>query len=1028
MQKSLKKIVSLLLALSMCLASFGFSAIGADEPESGPAITSVAYDGRIINLVSGYAANIPVTVATQNADGLKVFAGLFVDGVQIGQAVDVTGGSAVIKAPAFTGSTAFIRAWIDSEPKVEDSISIPVKEVAAKIWEPAALLSGGKITVSFAEAIDVRNSAVTVDGTAAGFEKTGASEIVIGASGGTAVIAKVKYPELFPSYSFTFTVSVVVNPEPDRMASTIVVKSEDASNVMTVGTASITVKPGTTVEQLLAEVVARDQVTLDLSVTLNGEPVTSGVLTGWTTDVSDGINLKDNPGHVLNILQPSTGLTASRKIEVYDQAKLDDMGPYWEDVKYREIDETVNANTPAFQDTDYVITDPKYAHLVDYEFEERYGMEAVNTSPEEPYGRTVIYYGEAIKAAIAECAANGGGRVVIPATGDNLPDNTPSSDDKGNVVYYTGAVHLKSNVNLYIEEGAELAFVRNRTNEYYPIVLTQYEGSDCYNYSPFIYAFNEKNVAITGKGRLNGQADSNNWSYWKRITNQQNQADRLAGGYVNASTPFLGFNQVKAPVTHRVYTYDGNPAPEGTKINIVNENGETEWIDIPEEAWNADELYLGGVNKYDDALNRSILRPNFIQPYLCENVLIEGVTVNNSPMWIIHPKLCTNVLIRDFTSESANSNNDGCNPDACKNVVIEGGRLNNGDDCMALKSGKNEDGQRANQPVENYIIRRNFFQSGNGGITLGSELGAGARYIFSTDNLYNSARLNTVLRFKTNSKRGPNPIEKMYHKDSVVLRSLNQFLLAQTQYSAGGYDAGDYGGYRPVINGLWVYNFQSNKDGMADGLGINATSGFTIQAYARAPISDIHFKNCTLVGLGDSSASNFSNVRNFELDNVTISPRGADVNGPENNRVYNTIPVKISDVKISDGATTISLDQDKNAGNQALPFDTLTGLTITGRVDDNGTGSGRERSSTVQVFINRSTSATGTVAYGDDGSFTVTGLSLSAADANAIDESGVAAGKIRFISIRASNNVKLDTTYTINGGNQDVAVFQVSVQ
>jgi len=799
------------------------------------------------------------------------------------------------------------------------------------------------------------------------------------------------------------------------LSSAIIVRKESASNVMTVGTSSITVRPGTTVAQLVSDIKARDDVVLSYALTLGGEPVTSGALKGWVTDVSDGINLRYDEGHVLSITQLSTGATETRKIEVHNQAKLDEMGEYWDDVKYREIDETVNMNIPVFKNVDYKITDAKYAHLVET-VREYHG----NSYPLSAFIE-VTYYGNAIKAAIEDCAANGGGRVVVPAGG-----GSPAG------VYYTGAVHLKSNVNLHIEGGAELRFVRTKTNEYYPIVLTQYEGSDVYNFSPFIYAFNEKNIALTGKGRVNGQCGySQEWSYWKVITNQQTQADRLAGGFVNATTQFMGLNMAKAPPTHRVYTWNGQRAPEGTKINIINDQGQTEWIDIPEEAYNADSLYLGGQSRYGTGLGRSILRPNFIQPYKCENVLIEGITINNSPMWLIHPKLSTNLLIRDFIADSHNQNNDGCNPDGCKNVVIERGRIDTGDDCMALKSGKNEDGQRHNQPIENYIIRDNYYQAGNGGIVLGSEVGAGARYIFSTDNRYNSPNLNTVFRFKTNSKRGPNPIEKMYHKDSIVLRSGNQFLLAQTQYSAGGYDAGDYGGYRPVIDGFWAYNIQSSRSGLSDNLGINATTGFQIQAYARAPIANIRFKNCTLVGLGSSTAANFSNVRGFVLDNVRISLRGATTNS--NLQTYNTTPVKVSDVTISgtvagQGTVTVPLDPGKDFSEQALPFTTLTGLTIRGTIVDNADGTARVNGSTVQVFINRATAATGTATYSGN-TFTVTGISLSAADAHAISENGIPANRTRFISIRGSNNLLVSgSTYNIAGGNQDVAVYKASVQ
>ena len=127
------------------------------------------------------------------------------------------------------------------------------------------------------------------------------------------------------------------------------------------------------------------------------------------------------------------------------------------------------------------------------------------------------------------------------------------------------------------------------------------------------------------------------------------------------------------------------------------------------------------------------LRPNFVQPYRCKNVLIEGVTFTNSPMWIVNPVLCENVTIRGVTVDSHGPNNDGCNPESCRNVLIENCTFDTGDDCIAIKSGRNADGRRIGVPSENIIIRGCTMKDGHGGVVLGSEMSGGIRNVFVED-------------------------------------------------------------------------------------------------------------------------------------------------------------------------------------------------------------------------------------------------------------------------------------------------------
>ncbi|HYW97322.1 MAG TPA: glycoside hydrolase family 28 protein, partial [Bacteroidales bacterium] len=241
----------------------------------------------------------------------------------------------------------------------------------------------------------------------------------------------------------------------------------------------------------------------------------------------------------------------------------------------------------------------------------------------------------AIRKAIEACSAGGGGRVVVPA-GE----------------FHTGSVHLKSNVNLHLSKGARLVFSTD-PEDYLPLVITRWEGMDCYNYSPLVYANNCENVAITGEGILDGQADSSNWWTWK---------GRREYGWK------AGMNSQLNP--------KGRP---------LLQQYEREQVPV--------EKRIMGPGAF--------LRPQFINFYKCRNILVEDVTIMNAPFWLIHPVFSENIIVRNVKADSHGPNNDGFDPESSRNILVENCRFNTGDDCIAIKSGRNNDGRRANIPGEN---------------------------------------------------------------------------------------------------------------------------------------------------------------------------------------------------------------------------------------------------------------------------------------------------------------------------------------
>jgi len=386
----------------------------------------------------------------------------------------------------------------------------------------------------------------------------------------------------------------------------------------------------------------------------------------------------------------------------------------------------------------------------------------------------------AIRDAVSACAAAGGGRVVVPA---------------GRFV--TGAVRLQSRVNLHLEADATLAFSRD-AHAYLPLVLTRFEGVELMNYSPFIYALGEHDVAITGSGTLDGQANDEFWWSWRA---------RGAG------------RPGQTPARNRLLEMSAKGVPPGERR-------------FGPDAW---------------------LRPNFIQPYRCTNVLVEGVAIVNSPMWEVHPVLCTNVTIRGLKISSHGPNNDGCDPESCRDVLIERCSFDTGDDCIALKSGRNEDGRRINRPIENVIVRDCEMKDGHGGVTIGSEISGGARNIFAERCRMDSPRLERALRFKNNAARG-GVIERIAMRD-VTIGDLAEAVVAADFY----YEEGKNGAFTPVLRDVDVRHVTSRKSQYA----------FLLRGFDNAPITNIRVTDCTFDGVAKPDV--LESVRGLVLTNVRIN-------------------------------------------------------------------------------------------------------------------------------------------------------------
>jgi polygalacturonase len=391
----------------------------------------------------------------------------------------------------------------------------------------------------------------------------------------------------------------------------------------------------------------------------------------------------------------------------------------------------------------------------------------------------------AIRAAIAACSASGGGRVVVP----------PGR-------FLTGPVHLESRVNLYVARGATLAFSQD-PKQYLPAVLTRFEGTELMNYSPFIYALDRQDIAITGEGTLDGQADNAHWWPWK------GSADfgwtKGAPNYNASRQRLLDMAERSVPVAQRIF-------------------GEGDYI-----------------------------RPNFIQPYRCTNVLIEGVTIVGSPMWEIHPVLCHNVTVRGVTINSHGPNNDGCDPESCRDVLIDRCVFDTGDDCIAIKSGRNADGRRVNVPSENIIVRNCEMRDGHGGVTIGSEISGGCWNVFTHDCRMDSPKLDRVLRLKNNAMRG-GVLRDIYMRDVTVGQVADSILSIDFFY-----EEGDKGSFTPVARDIEMRRVTSRK----------SPYGLYLRGFPNAPIENVRVIDCRFDNVAKGNIT--EHVRGLDLTGTTIN-------------------------------------------------------------------------------------------------------------------------------------------------------------
>jgi polygalacturonase len=402
----------------------------------------------------------------------------------------------------------------------------------------------------------------------------------------------------------------------------------------------------------------------------------------------------------------------------------------------------------------------------------------------------------AIMQAVNACADAGGGRVIVPA------GSTART-------FLTGGIRLRSNVNLVVEAGATLLFSTD-PRHYLPVVRTSYEGSDCYNYAPFIYAPARTNVAVTGGGVLDGQASNAFWWPW-------------------TGNPSRGWKP-------------GMPAqePDRGDLHAQNEAG------VP----TGQRIY--GEGHY--------LRPSFLQFRRCDNVLVEGVTIRNGPFWLVHPLLCRHVTIRGVTAVSRGPNNDGVDIENCQHVLVTGCTFDTGDDCIAIKAGRARDGLWRDMASRYIVVADNRVAGGIGAVVFGSEQGRGIKDVFVEDLTCTDPDLAFGLLFKANRRWGPGIVERVRARRIALAGVRNAGVAVNLRIN--GIDDGIY---LPVVRNLDIGELTCMRANNA-----LTVTGLSDSPVANVALRDSTFTNVAGAGVIQSNATGLR-LNNVSIDGNLVS-------------------------------------------------------------------------------------------------------------------------------------------------------------
>lgn len=343
---------------------------------------------------------------------------------------------------------------------------------------------------------------------------------------------------------------------------------------------------------------------------------------------------------------------------------------------------------------------------------------------------------KAIAKAIEDCNKAGGGHVIVPA-GD----------------WITGPVHLMDNVDLHLKDGARLVFTDNPA-DYLPAVMTTWEGVECYNYSPLVYAYGCKNIKISGQGTLAPRMEL--WKQW------------------------FARPQAHMDATRELYRWCSELTPVDSRRLAEMKN--------------------------------SNMRPHLIQFNRCQNVVLENFKIRESPFWTIHMYMCDEGIVRGLDVYAHGHNNDGIDIDMSSNFLIECCHFNQGDDAVVLKAGRNQDAWRLNKPTENIVVRNCVVQDGHVLLGIGSELSGGVRNVWMHDCKVEGL-LKEMFYVKTNHRRG-GFVQNIYMENAEA-KFARRLIAIDTDVMYQWRQLPDYDTVYTKIDGIYLSNLKCDSVNVA---------------------------------------------------------------------------------------------------------------------------------------------------------------------------------------------------------------------
>ncbi|NMA73906.1 MAG: glycoside hydrolase family 28 protein [Bacteroidales bacterium] len=373
--------------------------------------------------------------------------------------------------------------------------------------------------------------------------------------------------------------------------------------------------------------------------------------------------------------------------------------------------------------------------------------------------------------------------------------------------YLTGPLTMKSNITLHVESGATLRF-SDHFEDYLPFMYIRWEGTFMNTFAPLINAQNAQNISIIGRGTLDGQGLE-----WWRVNSTFNKRER------------------------------------------AKENNQT--IVKLQELWDESNKNVTVSDYYRRTIDRRFFRPPFIQFLECDNILIEGVTIKNSPFWTINPVGCDNIVIHGVTINNPSKdpkgpNTDGINPSSCKNVRISDCFISVGDDCITIKSGRDADGRRYGRPCENITITNCIMLSGHGGVVIGSEMSGGAKKITISNCVFNGT--DAGIRLKASRGRG-GTVEEI-RVDNIVMNDIQRNAFIFDLFYDRESKPEVVSERTPIFRNIHISNVT----------GSNIKNIGYITGIEEMPVEEISFNNINLTGQEGFTAQTAKNIQFHNVD------------------------------------------------------------------------------------------------------------------------------------------------------------------